>query len=102
MLYCDLPREHSLSTLRPRADRVTHDQRLTDLTRLSIGARARFRGAGLERSDLELLEALGLTEDSRFRVCQTGDPWIVQVRSTRIGIAEAVARQIRVLPEEPS
>lgn len=71
-----------------------------DLTRLPVGARARFRGAGLERSDLDLLEALGLTEGSRFRVCQTGDPWIVQVRSTRIGIAESVARQILVVPEE--
>jgi Fe2+ transport system protein FeoA len=79
---------------------VTHDERLIDLTRLQVGARARFRGTGLERSDLELLEALGLTEGSRFRVCQTGDPWIVQVRSTRIGIAEAVARRILVLPEE--
>jgi Fe2+ transport system protein FeoA len=33
-------------------------------------------------------------------VCQTGDPWIVQVRSTRIGIAESVARAILVIPEE--
>jgi len=81
---------------------VTQDQNLIDLTRLSVGSRARFRGTGLAQSDLQLLEALGLTEDSRFRVCQTGDPWIVQVRSTRIGIAEAVARQIRVLPEEAS
>lgn len=81
---------------------VTQNPKLIDLTRLSVGARARFRGNGLAQSDLQLLEALGLTEDSRFRVCQTGDPWIVQVRSTRIGIAEAVARQIRVLPEEAS
>jgi Fe2+ transport system protein FeoA len=79
---------------------VTEEDLLVDLTRLSVGARARFRGSELARSDLDLLEALGLTEGSRFRVCQTGDPWIVQVRATRIGIAESVARQILVLPEE--
>jgi Fe2+ transport system protein FeoA len=75
-------------------------RRPVDLTCLQVGAEARFCGTLLGRADLEILEALGLTDDCRLRVCQTGDPWIVQVRSTRIGIAESVARAILVIPEE--
>lgn len=70
-----------------------------DVTRLTVGAEARFHGSLCERADLEIIEALGLTVQSRLRVCQAGDPWIIQVRSTRIGLAEAVARRILVIPE---
>jgi hypothetical protein len=70
-----------------------------DLTHLRPGSRARFHGTLLERSDLQLLEALGLTDACPLRVCQAGDPWILQVRSTRIGIADSLARSILVLPE---
>jgi Fe2+ transport system protein FeoA len=45
-----------------------------------------------------LIRALGLTRTSEFRVCQNGEPCIVQVRSTRIGLSRAVAGQIYVLP----
>jgi Fe2+ transport system protein FeoA len=69
------------------------------LTSLPVGAEARFHGTSLSRADLEILEALGLTGACRLRVCQVGDPWIVQVRSTRIGIAEAVAQEILVIPD---
>jgi Fe2+ transport system protein FeoA len=70
-----------------------------ELTRLAVGAEARFHGSLLARVDLELLEALGLTDACRLRVCQAGDPWIVQVRATRIGIADSLARSILVVPE---
>jgi hypothetical protein len=70
-----------------------------DLTRLRVGARARYHGALLDRADLDLLESLGLTDACRLRVCQTGDPWVVQVRATRSGLAESVARAILVVPE---
>ena len=71
-----------------------------ELTRLAVGDRARLHGASLERVDQEILEALGLTGACRLRVCQAGDPWIVQVRATRIGLADPVARAIRVVPED--
>lgn len=70
-----------------------------DLTCLEVGAEARFHGTLCDRADFELIEALGLTDDCRLRVCQAGDPWIIQVRSTRIGLAESVARTILVIPE---
>jgi Fe2+ transport system protein FeoA len=75
---------------------------LVDLTRLRSGDRARFHGTLLDRADLALLEALGLTEASELRVCQVGDPCILQVRATRIGIAETVAKAILVRPEQGS
>jgi hypothetical protein len=70
-----------------------------DLTRLPAGSEGRLSGTRLARADLEILEGLGLTDACRLRVCQTGDPCIVQVRATKIGIAEPLARAIFVLPE---
>ena len=71
------------------------------LTRLPVGAEARLHTTLLAREDFELLEALGLTGTCRLRVCQAGDPWIVQVRATRIGIADSLAPSILVIPERP-
>jgi Fe2+ transport system protein FeoA len=70
-----------------------------DLTCLRAGDRARFVASSLPRPDLDLLAALGLTESCLLRVCQTRDPWIVEVRATRIGLAESVAKAIFVSPE---
>jgi Fe2+ transport system protein FeoA len=46
-----------------------------------------------------LLRALGLTTASRLRLCQAGDPFIIQVRSTRIGLSRVVAQGILVTVE---
>lgn len=69
------------------------------LTELAAGAAVRLHATSLGDEDFALLEALGLTRRCRFRVCQVGDPWIVQVRETRIGLAASVARQILVVPD---
>ncbi len=69
------------------------------LTNLAVGHRARLHASDLPHQDSALLSALGLAAGSRFRVCRAGDPWIVEVRATRIGLADAVARQLLVLPE---
>ena len=42
------------------------------------------------------LEALGLCAGREVRIVQRGEPYIVQVYGTRIGIAAALARYIRV------
>lgn len=65
---------------------------------LSVGDTARFHACGLDSSMARFLRALGLTRSCEFRVCQNGEPCIVQVRSTRIGLSRAVASQIYVLP----
>ena len=66
---------------------------------LCVGATARFHDA--TRLDTEMahfLRAVGLTPRSEFRVCKNGEPCIVQVRSTRIGLSRTVAGQIYVVP----
>ena len=64
------------------------------------GQVARFHEASLDTGTAQFLRALGLTRTSEFRVCQNGEPCIVQVRSTRIGLSRAVADRILVIPVE--
>ena len=64
------------------------------------GQVARFHEASLDSGTAQFLRALGLTRTSEFRVCQNGEPCIVQVRSTRIGLSRAVADRILVIPVE--
>lgn len=72
---------------------ATAPVRLSDLRTGEAGA---VSMAALGAGDRELLQALGLAEAARVRICQTGNPCIVQVRATRIGLADTVARQILV------
>ncbi len=83
-----------------------HDTELTEprvasgpvcLTELRAGDHGRLHATRLVVEDREMLRALGLAERSSFRVCKAGDPWILQVRSTRVGISDAVARRILVI-----
>lgn len=69
------------------------------LTQLRAGDRGRLHATRLVVDDREMLHALGLGERSLFRVCKAGDPWILQVRGTRIGISSEVARRILVIPD---
>ncbi len=48
------------------------------------------------------LRALGLLDASRLRLCKAGDPCIVQVRTTRIGLSRAVAEHLFVVPDSTS
>jgi Fe2+ transport system protein FeoA len=68
------------------------------LTELRAGDSGALHTCDLLDGDRQLLSALGLADRAKFRLCKAGSPWIVQVRGTRIGIAEAVARKIKVLP----
>jgi Fe2+ transport system protein FeoA len=52
-----------------------------------------------DRESRPFLRALGLTDACRIRLCKTGDPCIVQVRTTRIGLSRAVAEQLFVVPD---
>jgi Fe2+ transport system protein FeoA len=68
------------------------------LTAMPVGAIATLQ----EVRDAEarpLLRALGLLDASRLRLCKSGDPCIVQVRATRIGLSRAVAQQLLVVPD---
>jgi hypothetical protein len=55
-----------------------------------------------EVRDLEMqpfLRALGLTAACRLRLCKAGDPCIIQVHATRIGVSRAVAECLFVVPD---
>ena len=45
-----------------------------------------------------LLRGLGLTHGAELRLCKVGDPCIVQVRATRVGLSRAVAQAVYVVP----
>jgi Fe2+ transport system protein FeoA len=68
---------------------------------LRVGHVARLHETQLDEEARQLLQALGLTAACRIRLCKSGEPCIVQVRSTRIGLSRAVAGRIFVIPETP-
>lgn len=68
------------------------------LDTLLAGQSARFHDADLRCEDCDLLNALGLTPTCDLEVCKAGNPFILRVRTTRIGISTEIARQIRVIP----
>ena len=79
---------------------VATDAQPMPLCDMCPGQVARFHEASLDSGTAHFLRALGLTRTSEFRVCQNGEPCIVQVRSTRIGLSRAVADRILVIPVE--
>ena len=68
------------------------------LGELAVGATARLHHADIEDSTGRFLRAIGLTPTAHLRVCRRGEPCIIQVRSTRVGLARAVADRILVVP----
>ena len=67
------------------------------LTALQAGASARLHTTRLDADTRSLLRSLGLTDASRLRVCKSGEPLIIQVRATRIGLSSSVAGGIYVV-----
>jgi Fe2+ transport system protein FeoA len=66
---------------------------------MRAGMVARLHSAELAREDSALLRALGLTDHCLLRVCKAGEPCIVQIKATRIGLSKEVARGLFVVPE---
>lgn len=69
------------------------------LSALKPGRTARMHKADLAPQDCAMLRALGMTDRCVLRICKVGEPCIVQVQSTRIGLSRAVADGIFVVPE---
>jgi Fe2+ transport system protein FeoA len=68
------------------------------LTTVRVGAVATLHEVR-DSASRPFLRALGLTDACRLRLCKTGDPCIVQVRNTRIGLSRVVAEQLYVVPD---
>ena len=71
------------------------------LSTLQTGAEASLHRTELDADTRSLLRSLGLTDASRLRVCKDGEPFIIQVRATRIGVTGAVAGLIFVVADDP-
>lgn len=69
------------------------------LTACQAGTVVRLHGTDLDPQSCDLLRALGLTRQCQLTLCKAGEPCIVQVRSTRIGLSRAVANGIFVVPD---
>ena len=69
------------------------------LSTLKTGAEASLHATELDADTRSLLRSLGLTDASRLRVCKNGEPFIIQVRATRIGVTGAVAGRIFVVAD---
>jgi Fe2+ transport system protein FeoA len=80
---------------------VIQQQVPVPLTALAAGAYARLHTTGLDDDTRSLLRSLGLTDASRLRICKVGEPFIIQVRATRIGLSSVVAGNIFVVDYGP-
>lgn len=65
---------------------------------LPVGRVAHLQEVQLDAEAAGVLEALGLTAGSDLRLCKAGDPCIVQVGGTRIGVSWTTAGRIFVVP----
>jgi Fe2+ transport system protein FeoA len=82
---------------RSRPDITSPVRPAVPLTAVPVGGVATLH----EVRDLEsrpFLRSLGLVDACELRICKSGDPCIVQVRATRIGLSRVVAQQLYVVP----
>lgn len=82
------------------AGTVTSEVCLTSLEAGQVGLMTRTT---LGDGDAALLRAMGLRPKARVRLCQAGEPWIIEVRRSggacsRIGLARAIAVHVFVGP----
>jgi len=66
------------------------------LTVLQPGEQATVRCHLMDDQESELLAAMGLTEQCKLKVCQQGEPCIIQVAFTRLGLSADMAKKILV------
>lgn len=69
---------------------------LASLAELPVGSCGRIESVDLPNDAAERLEGMGICLGRTVRLVRGGEPNIVHVYGTRIGLATAVARHIRV------
>ena len=79
----------------PAAPRDAGEQ---PLSALPVGACGRVVSVDVSAIDLERLEVMGLCSGRIVCVIKHGDPMIVRVLGTRIGLAATLARSVQVQP----
>ena len=76
------------------------EPRAQPLSGLPVGGCGRVVSVDASAVDLERLEVMGLCPGRIVRVVKAGDPMIVRVLGSRIGLAAALAAGVHVRPEE--
>ena len=74
----------------------TLDQTLIPLSELGKNEEAIVHVADLEYEERISLAAMGLRENTTFRLCQQGTPCIIQVEATRLGLSRELTERILV------
>jgi Fe2+ transport system protein FeoA len=67
-----------------------------ELSRMPEGVPGRIGSLEAASTDRDRLEAMGLCVGRTVEVVRAGDPMIVRVLGTRIGLAAVLARTVRV------
>lgn len=70
------------------------------VTDLRTGTLATLCDAQVDEETRSLLRSLGLTDSCKLRLCKRGEPCILQVRTTRIGVSQGVAERLFVLADK--
>ena len=76
--------------------RPTIEQDLIPLSELGELEEAIVHVADLDYEERNMLAAMGLHEDALFRLCQQGQPCIIQVEATRLGLSQEITSRIMV------
>ena len=76
--------------------RPTIEQDLIPLSELRELEEAIVHVADLDYEERNILAAMGLHEDALFRLCQQGQPCIIQVEATRLGLSQEITSRIMV------
>jgi len=66
------------------------------LSQLGERERAVVHMTELDADEREALSAMGLYEDVSFELCQQGQPCIIQVEATRLGLSSEITSRIMV------
>ena len=78
------------------SDRGTSDSPTRPLSDSPAGSHAVLHGSRLAPEDHQLLEAMGLVGNCTLRVLKQGNPCVVAIGDTRMGLARSLAENILV------
>ena len=95
LLFC----ERTPPARQSRADKEQRMSMFQSLMELAPHTAARIHSVGGAAGTVARLEALGLCAGRAVRVIKRGEPCILQVYATRIGLASELARNIVVAAE---
>ena len=80
---------------------TTDTERTIPLSQMARGQRGVLCTCELPECEGQILAAMGLTDACELRVCRRGEPCIIRVNATRLGLSAALARRllVRVVPQ---